>query len=94
VSSVYIIFSKQLGKYYVGETFDIDLRVNQHNSGYFDGSFTSVVNDWELFLVIECKSRVQSRKIESHIKRMKSKKYIENLKRYPDMVSKLKEKYA
>jgi len=35
----------------------------------------------------------QARKIEKQIKRMKSKKYIENLKKYPDIVKKLIEKY-
>jgi putative endonuclease len=28
-------------------------------------------------------------KIERHIKKMKSKKYIQNLKKYPEMVEKL-----
>ncbi|MGW9684846.1 GIY-YIG nuclease family protein [Flagellimonas sp. 2504JD1-5] len=93
MSSVYIIFSEKLGKYYVGETIDVRLRLNQHNTGYFDKSFTSSVTDWSLFLVFECESRKQARKIETHIKNMKSKKYIENLKKYPEMIFKLKEKY-
>jgi putative endonuclease len=31
--------------------------------------------------------------IEKHIKRMKSRVYIENLKKYPDVINRLKEKY-
>ena len=93
VFSVYIIYSNKLDKYYIGETIDVVERLVQHNQGYFAKSFTSKTNDWSLFLRIDCDSRVQARKIESHIKRMKSRKYIENLKSYPEMISKLKEKY-
>jgi putative endonuclease len=32
--------------------------------------------------------------IEEHIKKMKSKVYIQNLKKYPDMVKKLIAKYS
>jgi putative endonuclease len=93
VNSVYIIFSEKLNKYYVGESENVDVRIRQHNNGYFESSFTSTSYDWSLFLTIDCKSRIQARKIESHIKKMKSRKYIENLKVYSEMVSKLKEKY-
>ncbi|WP_318312268.1 GIY-YIG nuclease family protein [Flagellimonas crocea] len=93
MDSVYIIYSKRLDKYYVGESSDIDSRLLQHNNGFFKNSYTAQVNDWEAFLIIPCDSRSQSRKIELHIKKMKSRKYLENLKKYPEMVSKLLEKY-
>jgi putative endonuclease len=31
----------------------------------------------------------QAREIEKHLKKMKSRKYLENLKRYPEMLGKL-----
>lgn len=93
MSSVYIVFSTKLDNYYVGGTVDVKLRVVQHNTGYFEKSFTSSASDWSIFLQISCKSRTQARKIESHIKRMKSKKYIEDLKKYPEMILKLKNRY-
>jgi putative endonuclease len=46
-----------------------------------------------VFLVIENLEYQQSRKIEKHIKRMKSKTFIENLKKYPELIEKLKRKY-
>ena len=49
--------------------------------------------DWNLFLIIDCESKSQALQIEKHIKKMKSKTYIENLAKYPEMVIKLKEKY-
>ena len=55
----------------------------------FENSFTKIAEDWELFLKIECKDIFEARKIERHIKKMKSKKYLENLKKYPEIIKKL-----
>ena len=49
--------------------------------------------DWGLFLTIENLNYQQARFVEAHIKKMKSTDYIKNLKKYPEMVSKLVEKY-
>ena len=91
--SVYILFSVQLDRYYIGQSENLPLRLEQHNSGYFSGSFTSQVNDWELFHEIPCESKRQAIQIESHIKRMKSVIYYENLKKHPDISVRLLEKY-
>jgi len=42
---------------------------------------------------MECENKTQALAIEKHIKSMKSKIYIENLKKYPEMVTKLLIKY-
>jgi putative endonuclease len=90
---VYILYSELLNSYYVGETEDITERLIQHNTGFYNSAFTRKANDWKLFYVLECKSRIQSRKIETHIKQMKSKKYFQNLKKYPEIALRLKNKY-
>ena len=91
----YILYSKSLGKYYIGATsIDTAERLDRHSSGYYDNKFTSKANDWELFLEIVCLHVKQAFAIEAHIKRMKSRKYIENLKRYPEMVEKLLVQYS
>ena len=90
---VYILYSNSLNKYYVGETVDIQERIKHHNSGFYDNAYTKQTKDWILFYSIECKSRVQARKIETHIKKMKSKTYIRNLLKYPEIMIKLKNKY-
>lgn len=90
---VYILHSGKLDTFYVGETVDLESRIEAHNNGVYRGSFTRRVNDWVLFLKIECVSRKQARCIEAHIKRMKSRGYILNLKKYPEIASKLKIKY-
>jgi putative endonuclease len=80
---VYILFSKSLSKFYVGESSLPDERIKEHNNGKYGKSFTKQVNDWEIYLLIELENRNQALKIEKKIKSMKSSKYIENLKKIP-----------
>ena len=81
----YILYSPSINKYYIGETEDLESRLELHNNGYFDKSYTTKAKDWKLFYSIYCESRSQARKIEKHIKNMKSRKYIENLKKHPNI---------
>ena len=90
----YIIYSKSINCYYVGYTSDVEERLKLHNTGYFGGrSFTRKTSDWELFLIIRCETITQAMFIESKIKKMKSRKYIENLKKYPEIVEKILEEF-
>ena len=88
----YIIHSKNLDKFYVGETSDFEQRIKFHNSGFSE--FTSKANDWQIYLLISCKNREIARKLEKHIKSMKSKNYIRNLTKYPEIIEKLQAKYS
>ena len=93
-SFCYILFSKQLNKFYIGSTkFAVSERVEQHLTKFFDNSFTSHADDWEVFFEIQCSAYSQALKIEKHLKRMKSRAYLENVRKYPEMVEKLLEKY-
>ena len=49
--------------------------------------------DWVLVFKILCVNKKQAMLIEKHIKSMKSRKYIENLIKYPEISQKLLEKY-
>ncbi len=91
----YILFSKKLNRFYTGSTIlSPDERLNQHLANHYGNTaFTSAAQDWEIEVAIECETIDQARKIEKHIKSMKSKKYIQNLKLYPDLVQKLLSKY-
>ena len=85
----YILYSKNLDRYYIGETENLNQRLIQHNSGFFKGCYTSKSSDWEVFHLIICETRQQVRYIENHLKKMKSRKYIENLPKYPEISEKL-----
>ena len=90
---VYIIYSKIIDSFYIGETIDIESRIKQHNESFYETGYTKQTKDWISYYKIECNSRTQARKIETHIKKMKSKRYIQNLKKYPEIIKKLKNKY-
>ncbi len=94
MASVYILFSKKLNKFYTGSCKDLSYRIEQHINKEFDKSFTTITQDWELYVSIDDLSYNQARLIEKHIKRMKSRVYIENIKKYPNIIAQLKEKYS
>jgi putative endonuclease len=90
MSHVYILYSQRLGRYYTGATqFSPEERLLQHNNKYYESSYTFSGIPWEIYFVIKCETIAQARAIEQHIKRMKSKKYFENLKKYPEISEKL-----
>ena len=46
---VYILFSHKLNRYYIGQTIDLEERLKQHNSGFYDDASTKGSNDWNFF---------------------------------------------
>ena len=90
---VYILFSEKLNRFYVGTTDDPDRRLVEHNSGTFHDAFTRKGIPWTLFLIIDGLESNQAYKIEQHIKKMKSRKYFQNLLHFPEIIDKLKLKY-
>lgn len=71
-----------------------EARLKEHlDKNYGNQKYTAAAEDWEIVFTIACASIGQANHIEKHIKRMKSKKYILNLIRYPEMTERLKEKY-
>ncbi len=86
---VYILYSKALDKYYVGETTNLEIRLDKHKTGVYSNAYTTIAKDWELYFKMECKDVSQARKIEKHIKSMKSRKYILNLGNYPEIAERL-----
>ena len=94
MAAAYILYSITKDRYYIGfTTATVADRLERHNKDYYEDKSTSDGKPWSLFLEIPCDTAQQARNIEAHIKSMKSRKYIENLKRYPEMSEKLKGKY-
>ena len=90
---VYILYSEQADKFYTGSSLDVTARLDEHLEKKFKSAYTAKVNDWEVFFVIDDLTYEQARKIEDHIKRMKSRKYFNDLKQYPAIVERLKALY-
>ena len=85
---VYILFSPVADVFYTGFTTEsVENRLQRHLSGYYDEQkFTGKFKDWEVFISIQCSSTNQARSIEKHIKGMKSKVYIRDIKKYPEII--------
>ena len=94
MAHVYILYSENLNKYYIGSCLNLQERLQDHKSKKFPNCFTSKDNGWSLFFEIPNLEYKQVRNIERHIKAMKSSTYIKNLANYPEMLEKLKAKYS
>ena len=77
MSFTYILFSQKLNKYYVGSTTDLERRLTEHNRG--KEKFTSLGVPWVLVYKDSFEFLIDARKREGHIKKQKSRIYIENL---------------
>ena len=66
--SVYIIFSKKANRYYVGETEDVNARLQSHLAGI--SKYTSIANDWTVVHTEPFDSRGDAIRREREIKRM------------------------
>lgn len=93
MAGVYVLYSEKLGKYYIGSCLNLEERLIAHKNKEYTNSFTAKSDDWVLYFLIDNLDYKQARGIEKHIKQMKSKAYIENLKKYKEISIKLTEKY-
>ena len=66
-----------MGKYYIGSTSDVEARAAQHNSS--PGGFTKSGRPWRLVYVEDLSSKSEALKREKYLKRMKSRRFIEEL---------------
>jgi len=84
---LYILYSEKAHTYYVGETDDMELRLEKHINHSYHGSFTSMAEDWKVVLLFECISRSQAVQLEKFIKRMKSKVFIQKIISNPEILN-------
>jgi putative endonuclease len=66
----YIIYSRQLDRFYVGHTEDLSIRVDQHRSGA--SKYTSKATDWELVYKEQFADRLLAQRREREIKQKKA----------------------
>lgn len=90
-SFCYILYSKSLNAFYVGSTHEtVEQRLDKHNNHqYGNHRYTAKTNDWEIFLALETNDYPHAVRLERKIKSMKSKLYIRDLKKYPELRRKL-----
>ncbi|MGB5170453.1 GIY-YIG nuclease family protein [Eudoraea sp.] len=73
---VYILYSKKLDRYYVGQTENIDLRLRVHNTR--GKKYTSKGIPWILIKSYKCNSRSEAVSLETKIKKRGIRRFIED----------------
>jgi putative endonuclease len=91
---VYILYSESKDRFYVGETAHLEGRLEQHNTGFYKNASTKVATDWINYLTLECEDRSQALKVESFIKRQKSRKFIQKLKMEPELANEILKRFS
>ena len=74
---VYILYSSIKDHYYIGQTQDIEKRFHEHNSKQSKSTRSGI--PWELVFTKEFENRSNAVLFEMQLKKMKSRKYIEEL---------------
>jgi putative endonuclease len=75
--SVYVLRSLRNGRYYIGFARDVGSRLAEHNRGRVTA--TRYLVPWEIVFTEIHPDATSARRREYQIKRMKSRKYIEEL---------------
>ncbi len=74
---VYIIYSANVNRYYIGHCQNLAERMSRHNGGR--SKYTKMAKDWKVMWTKDCCSRADAMGLEREIKKKKSRKYIEFL---------------
>jgi len=89
MATLYVLYSAQINRFYTGSCLNMNTRLEEHLQGKYLKSYTKKANDWVIYFRVDNLTLDLARKMEYHVKKMKSKKYIENLKAYPELLEKL-----
>ena len=84
--SLYIIYSKSIDRFYIGESEDAHERLKMHIAHSFKKAFTKAASDWIIVLDLKCNSKSDAVFLERFIKRMKSRVFIEKVIADPEML--------
>ncbi|WP_374960325.1 GIY-YIG nuclease family protein [Gilvibacter sp.] len=74
--TVYILYSEKSSRYYVGQTADINDRLERHNQGREKS--TKFGLPWKLVLQLEVLTRSEALILERKIKKRGAKRYLDD----------------
>lgn len=86
---VYVIRSLKDDTFYIGKTSNLESRLAFHNDTERNVGFTKGKIPWEYFFTLSVADSLIAGKIETHLKKMKSRRYLFNLAKYPEIGQKL-----
>ena len=73
---VYVLFSDISDRYYVGQTSNIEERIERHNQGLVKSTKFGI--PWKIVLLIEIETRAEAMILERKIKKRGAKRYIDD----------------
>jgi putative endonuclease len=74
---IYILYSETANKFYIGQTSDVERRLNEHNHPIVKTKFTAKYLPWALKLSFPVSSeRADVMKVEKFIKTQKNRRFI------------------
>jgi len=75
--TVYILYSSVKDKYYIGQTQDLNNRLSEHNSSESKSTKSGI--PWIIVYQKDFTSRSAAMSFENHLKKMKSRQYLESV---------------
>lgn len=74
---VYAIYNRNVDKLYIGETDNLENRIQQHNNKYFPKSYTArYCGQWILIYFEEVPNRRTARKREKQLKSYQGREFL------------------
>ena len=77
---VYILYSPGFKRFYIGQTNNLDSRIQRHNSGR--ESFTKKYMPWDLIAHFEKEDRSEAMKLERKLKNLNRTRLIDFISRH------------
>ncbi len=74
--TVYAIYNKEAKKFYIGQTVNLETRLERHNQKTFRGYTSRFDGLWDLIYSEEVGSRVQAIKREKQLKSFRGREFI------------------
>lgn len=74
--TIYAIYNKAHNKFYIGQTEDLERRLQLHNTKAFKGYTASFDGEWVVIYSEEVNSRVEALKREKQLKSYQGRQFI------------------
>jgi putative endonuclease len=71
---VYALYSSKFNKIYVGQTIDLEKRLNEHNSGL--SNYTKRFMPWKIIYTEKFETRTEAIKREKQLKSQKGREFV------------------
>ena len=75
---VYAVYNRKVGKFYIGQTYDLAKRLNEHNQKTFKGYTSRFDGSWEVIYREEIASREEALRREKQLKSYRGREFVKS----------------